>query len=207
MRNTDWLRLGAAALALALAGCGGSRSENASAGTESGGGEETASDAPKPNIDPCGLISTQEVAEITGDAVDQAVRKEDSCSYRGPNRGDDGVEILFYLNDGERQMRAWHNANGLLDGMSGEVAGMGGAGADAAAMMKKDKAAAPKIGDEAAWGMNTAIGVRKGPHFFQVTPPVMHEMGKRPGLPLLSTEEKRSVATRVAEKVASRLPG
>lgn len=206
MRTTMMPRAGTAALALALASCGGSNSDgNAGASAGAGGGETTA--IARSNVDPCSLVTKEEVAEISGDTIDQAVRQEDSCSYRGPNRGEDGVQVMLYLNDGERQMRAWHNANGFLDGMSGEVATKGAAGQDAAAMMKQDEAAAPKIGDEAAWGMNTAIGVRKGPHFFQVSPPVMHEPGKRPGLPLLTTAEKRAVVQRVAEKVVSRLPG
>ncbi|WP_404338555.1 hypothetical protein AB2M62_06270 [Sphingomonas sp. MMS12-HWE2-04] len=72
-------------------------------------------------------------------------------------------------------------------------------------MLKRDNSAAPKLGDEAMWGANDTLSVRKGDAFVEVTPPLMHDPANHSGYPLVRKEEKRAIAQAIATKVLERL--
>ncbi len=184
-----------AATSLALTACGGGKTggETAETSASAGGGA----------IAPCSVLSAAEVSEITTDAVTVTSSDGATCYYKSDP--DDGVRITVMKTGGAKQMAVVHRTAGVLSGMGNSVAGKGGAGADAAHLLQKDKTAPPKLGDEAAWGLNTVLSVRKGDMFVEVTPPMMHDPKTHPGYPLVKTDEKRAIARRLAEKVLAKL--
>jgi len=197
MQRRSTISAAAAATCLVLAACGGGKSdsETADASTSAPGGSVS--------IDPCSVLSAAEVSAITTDAVTGTSSDDSTCYYKSDP--DDGVRITVMKTGGANQMAVVHRTAGVLSGMGESVADKGGAGADAANLLKKDKTAPPKLGDEAAWGMNTVLSVRKGDMFVEVTPPLMHDPKTHPGYPLVKTDEKREIARKIAEKVLAKL--
>lgn len=153
----------------------------------------------KGEIDPCSYISAQEVSAITTDKVSRAAASEATCTYHA--EPDDGVQVTIHAGDGVKRMEVARKTLQLLGGMGKAVAGKGGAGADTEALLRKDRHAAPALGDEAVWGPNAMLAVRKGDFFVEVTPPIMHDPANHSGYPLVSAEERRKIAQAVAEKV------
>lgn len=186
---------GVVATGLVLAACGG--------GNAGGGKAEVRVSGGGGSIDPCSVLSAAEVSAITTDAV-TGTRSDDATCYYNSDPSD-GVRITVMRTGGARQMAVVHRTAGVLAGMGTAVADKGGAGADAANLLQKDKTAPPKLGDEAAWGINAVLSVRKGDMFVEVTPPLMHDPKTHPGYPLVKTDEKREIARRIAEKVLAKL--
>ena len=116
-----------------------------------------------------------------------------------------GVDIVVWAHDGKHQMDVMRNSIGLVGGMGAAVADKGGAGADTAAILKPSKAEPPKIGDEAVWGPNITLAVRKGTAYVQASPPIMHDPANHPGYPIVPVEEKRKIAIAVVEKLLAKL--
>lgn len=182
-------------LGLALAGCGGGTTPDDVPSTT----VEAAADP-----DPCSLMTGKEMTAITTDRVTATRRDGVSCTYR--SAPDDGVQVTVRASGGAKAMEVVHRAAELLGGMGGAVADQGGAGADVAGMLKKDMAAAPRLGDEAVWGANDTLSVRKGDGFVEVTPPLMHDPANHSGYPLIGKAEKRKIAEAVAAKMLAKLP-
>jgi len=183
------------AAGLALTSCGGSG--------KTGGTGETAGISSGSLIDPCSVLSAAEISAITTDTVTRTSHDAATCTYHSDP--DDGVQLTIMKSGGAKQMEVVHRAAGVLGGMGNAVANKGGAGADAANLLKKDKTAPPSLGDEAAWGLNTVLSVRKGDMFVEVSPPIMHDPKTHPGYPLVKTDEKRAIAQKIAEKVLAKL--
>lgn len=202
MRKTGLMIAGGLAVALALGGCGSKGDDATTASGETAtadaGGSETAASA-----DPCSYLTADEVTAITTDKVIETIRDDDTCRYK--TNPDDGMRVMVVTSGGDTQMNAVRNAGKLLGGMGQSVSDMGGAGADAAELLKEDKSAAPKLGDEAAWGIATMLSVRKGDAFLQITPPMMHDPANHSGYPLVKEDEKRQIAIRTAEKILPKL--
>lgn len=180
---------------LVLAGCGGGdKAAQGRGAVASGGGAE---------VDPCSLISAEEMTAITTDKVSGTMRDGASCTYR--SAPDDGVQITVRASGGAEAMDVVHRTAKLLGGMGDAVADKGGAGADVQNMLQEDKSAAPALGDEAVWGMNDMLSVRKGDAFVEVTPPIMHDPANHSGYPLIGKQEKRKIAETVAARLLAKL--
>jgi hypothetical protein len=154
------------------------------------------------NVDPCAYISVQEVSAITTDKVTSATASGASCTYHAAP--DDGVEVTIHIGDGVKRMQVTRASLGLLDKMGKAVGDKGGAGADTEALLQKDTHQTPGLGDEAVWGVNTTLSVRKGDVFVEVTPPIMHDPATHAGYPLVRREEKRKIAEQIAEKILAK---
>ena len=190
------------AAGLVLAGCGSKAKDDG--GTGDGGGTTVA--AQGGDLDPCSFLSAAEMTAITTDAVTNLERREGTaCIYH--SKPDVDTDVTVHATGGAEQMATAHRVAGLLGGMGSAVADKGGAGADAAALLKPDATAVPKIGDEAMWGMNATLSVRKGDAFVEVTPPLMHDPANHAGYPLVPNAEKRAIAVKVATAVLAKLPG
>lgn len=184
---------------LALSACGGQKAANGES-ADSGATAETAA----ANFDPCSLMTADEMAAITTDAVKATRGDGADCKYVSDPQ-DDGVTVTVYKTGGQHQMDIVHKTSEVLGGMGDAVADKGGAGKDAQAMLQPDKAAPPKLGDEAVWGANTSLAVRKGDAFVQVQTPIMHDPATHKGYPLVPTDEKRKIAVDVATKLLAKL--
>lgn len=195
-------RCAAIAATLLLAGCGGGKPDDAggaSAGTDSVGPVAAAAAA----VDPCSFLSVAEVQAIRGDPVSGATSDGDSCTYRS---NPENLVVTVALTGGRDRMATMRRANGMMEGMGGAVADKGGAGQDAAALLKQDKDA-PRIGDEAMWGTPDILAVRKGDAYVEVMPPIMHDPSVHSGYPIVPKEEKRAIAMKVAAAVLVKLKG
>lgn len=186
-------------LALALTACSKPAGDNATTTTTT-----TTTATETATLDPCSLLTPAEMTAITTDRVKEATADGDTCKYvSDPN--DDGVTLVAVRTGGKDKMETAKRAANLLEGMGGAVKDKGGAGADAAAMMKKDSAAVPQLGDQTMWGMNNTLSVLRGDAYVEVTPPLMHDPANHSGYPIVRSEEKRAIAVKVAQAALARL--
>jgi hypothetical protein len=189
-----------AAVSLAAAGCSGGGDA-----TTSGGAEESSAEVAAANdFDACSVLSAAEVEAITTDKVVN-VRKGDQGTCYYESNPDEDLTLSIKKSGGAKAMEVIRRTAKVLSGMGGVVADKSGAGKDAAELLKEDESAVPKLGDEAAWGMNSTLSVRKGDMFVEVTPPLMHDPATHSGYPLVKTEEKRRIAIDIATKVLAKL--
>ena len=188
--------LGVAVLALAACGSGGdggNAAEQASAAVATG----------KP-IDPCSLVTAEEVGAIVGDTIIAAKPAQGRCSYETADAAASTVTVEVDRKDARNHMQVERDTARVLGKMGGAVAGEGAAGADVNAMLS-DSGDAPGIGDEALFDVNARLSVRKGDIYLAVEPPMMRSRMSG-GSPLLSSEDKRRMALAIAEKALTRLP-
>ena len=196
MRRSVQVEVVAVGLALLLTGCSKTGDETAS------GGDASSARVATKVIDPCSLISADEMTAITTDKVTQVEKTgPDSCKYH--SNPDEGVMLTVDTTDGVHQMQVRRNAAKVLGGMGAAMADKSAAGADAADMLKQ-KSGAPAIGDEAMWQVPSTLAVRKGTVFVEVMPPLMHDPANHTGYPLIADKDKRAIAVAVATKVLAK---
>ena len=191
--------IGLLTMMLAACGDGGDQSANTAAPAAAG--------QPAPAVagaDPCRLVTADEIAEIIGQPITAKAAHDTSCQYQTADAAASSVTVEIDQADAAGAMALQRKAAGMLKDAGGAVAGEGGAGADANAMLSEG-GAAPKLGDEALFGPNQQLSVRKGASFIAVTPPTMRSR-MAAGNPMLSAEDKRRMAVAVAEKALARLP-
>jgi len=150
-------------------------------------------------VDPCAYTTPGEVTAITTDAVIRATASDDTCVYHADP--DDGVQVTIHAGDGVKQMEVVRRSAEVMARMGDAVRDKGRTGADVGAMLQKDKDPPPALGDEAMWGVNATLSVRKGDFFVAVTPPVMHDPLNHPGYPLVSRDDRRRIALEVVQKI------
>jgi hypothetical protein len=100
-------------------------------------------------------------------------------------------------------MEIARSAVGALGKMGADMKDAGGAEADVGQAIS-ETGAAPGIGDEAFFGPNQQLHVRKSDVYFAVTPPAMRSRMSG-GSPLLSAEAKREMASAIAKRVLTKL--
>ena len=187
----------ALALTLALAGCG-SAEEAGSANTAAGGTETAAT------TDPCSLLTNEEVATVIGEPVTGTEKGEGSCTWQTADAQASSVTVELNQTDAAGEMATAKQAAGVLKDMGSAVADQGGAGADVNAAIS-DSGETPKVGDEAFFGPNSQLSVRKGTSYIAVSPPMMRSRMSA-GNPMLSADDKKKMALALAEKAVARLP-
>ena len=154
-------------------------------------------------IDPCSLLTVAEVTEIVGDKILSAKADGGRCAFATDDM--DSVAIEIDQADAKGRMEIDRKVGGTLAGIGGAVADQGGPGADVNAMLQEG-GDTPKLGDEALWGPNTQLSIRKGNSYIAISPPIMHSRISYSGNPLISTDDKRKMAVALAEKALARLP-
>ena len=190
--------LGVAALALAACGSGGD------AGNEADAARNAAVAAAGKPIDPCSLVTAEEVGAIVGDTITATNPGDGSCTYETADAQAASVVVEVDTKDAANHMQVERDTAKVLGKMGSAAAGEGGAGADVNAMLS-DSSEAPGIGDEALFDINSRLSVRKGDVYVAVEPPMMRSR-MAGGSPLLSGEDKRKMALAIAEKALARLP-
>ena len=191
--------LGATAtMILALSGCGSQSGEGNAAAEETAAGPAAAA------TDPCSLVTTDEVGTIIGEPITGMEKGDGSCTYQTADAQASSVTLELNQSDAAGAMDVARKAAGVLKDIGSSVAGEGGAGADVNAAIS-DSGDTPKIGDEAFFGPNQQLSVRKGNSYIAVTPPIMRSRMSA-GNPLLSGDDKKKMAVALAEKAVTRLP-
>jgi len=195
------LHLSVLAGALLAAGCGSETSEHGNASAPAG----TRPDAAASATDPCSLVTAEEVGAIIGDKIVATEKGEGSCVYQTADAQASSVEIELNQSDAAGQMDIAKRTAGFLKGMGDAAAKEGGAAGKDVQAMLSESGDAPKVGDEAFFGPNSQLSVRKGASYVAILPPIMRSrMAARN--PLLSADDKKKMAVAIAEKAVSRLP-
>jgi hypothetical protein len=185
---------------LALVGCGASEPTNEA--TPSRALQEKAGSGV--DLDPCSLLTADDIKSITTDEMTRINRAAGNCHYQGA--ANVSLLVTAYATGGQERMETGRRAAKVLDSMGSAAADKGGAGANVKNMLQPANEKPPALGDEAVWGMNDTLLVRKGDAFIEVTPPMMHDPSTHTGIPLISSEEKRAIAVAVVTKALSKLP-
>jgi hypothetical protein len=191
-------------LALVLVACGSGADDGAnSAAPKANGGGGTAAAAQK--TDPCSLLTAEEVGEALGDKIVATTPSEGSCKYDTEDAQAASVTLELNQTDAAGQMEIARKTAGVLKGMGEQAAKEGGAAGQDVNAMLSESGEAPKVGDEAFFGPNTQLSVRKGNSYIAIQPPIMRSRMSG-GNPLMSSEEKKKIAITLAQKAVARLP-
>jgi hypothetical protein len=193
------------ALTLTAAGCSGSGGEQGNgAEANAAGAQPQDAQASANGTDPCSLVTAEEVGAILGEPITAKAASDGACRYETADAGASSVTIELDQSDAAEAMSIARTAAGALKDMGGAAAEQGGAGADVNAMLSEG-GDTPKIGDEAFFGPNAQLSVRKGNSYIAVQPPIMRSRMSS-GNPMLSSDDRKKMALAVAEKALTRLP-
>lgn len=190
--------LGVTVLALTACGSGGNAGNEADAARN-----EAVAAAGRP-IDPCSLVTKEEVGEAIGDTITATKAAEATCTYETADAQAASVVIEVDHKDAKNHMQVERDTAKVLGKMGSAAAGEGAAGADVNAMLS-ESSEAPGLGDEALFDINGRLSVRKGNVYLAVEPPMMRSR-MAGGSPMLSTADRRKMALAIAEKALARLP-
>lgn len=197
-RDTCGTALGLLLLALATAGCGSQSNEkNAPAGMADAGTTETAA------VDPCALVSKEDVAAATGGKILAAKAEGDNCTYEGEDAQASSVTVTVKRDGAAEEMNNIRAAAKFLGGMGKEMAKGEGAQGDVGNMLAGGGTPGT-LGDESLFDINQQLHLRKGDIYLAVAPPIMRSRMSG-GNPLLSREQKRAMATAIAQKALDKL--
>ncbi|MGI8930856.1 MAG: hypothetical protein ACR2FK_00535 [Sphingomicrobium sp.] len=188
-------------LALGTAACG----SNPDAGGNGTGADETAAPAGLAQTDPCGLITAEEVGEIIGDKIVATKPSDGACSYETADAQASSVTIELNQTDAKGAMNTVRSAAGVLGNLGAEAASQGGAAGEDVNAMLSESGDAPNVGDEALFGPNQQLSVRKGTSYIAIQPPMMRSR-MAAGNPLLSADDRKKLAIAIAGKAVGRLP-
>lgn len=197
--SRSWRLAMVCALAIAAKGCGADPADRNEAGPANDSGTLAAASAG----DPCALVTREEVAAAIGEAVVKAQASGKACSYETEDAMASSVAVEVVRTGGAAEMEAAREAAGVLGRLGGEMVKGEGAEAQAGEAMAEGGAVSG-LGDEAFFGANQQLHVRKGDSYLAVTPPTMRSRMSG-GNPMLSAEQKRAMAKAVAEKALGRL--
>lgn len=180
-----------------LAGCGAASS----------GDDKSGSPLPEPKevaaaLDPCALVAPEEVASVTGEKVLRASRSGQICTYETEDSAAT-VTLQAKLHGGSEEMAGVRGANKFLGNLGGQFKGQEGAAGDIGNALSSDPGA-PQIGDEASFDASQTLHVRKGEAYISVAPPIMRSRMSE-GMPLLSSEQRRTIAAEIARKAVGKL--
>jgi hypothetical protein len=192
----------AGALVLALGACGGGDSEESAANVSGGGDAPAAAEASASTLDPCSLVTTAEVAAAIGEEVSAAKADGTTCTYETADVAS-AVTVEAKKGAAEAEMDVQRKTAELLSGIGKAASSQGGAGEDVNQMLQQS-GDQPKIGDDALFGPNQMLSVRKGDTYIAVQPPMMRSRMSG-GNPLLSKEDKQKMAVAIAEKAVGRV--
>jgi hypothetical protein len=193
-----------ALIALTLAGCGSKPAEQGDTNTTATNVTAPRAIASAP-FDPCSVLTSDEVAAVTGLKVTKTEVIDHDCHYEDDLNNSDGATIQIYRTGGKEQMEAIRKSNTLLGGIGAAVAGQSDVGKDVQASITAPAAdAAPAIGDEAVWQPNDVLSVRKGDVFVTVSPPIAQPPAKHRGI-MISDADKRTISQKLAEAVLAKL--
>ena len=171
--------------------------------TGCGGGKAADGAVASVNSDPCGFLTKAEMTEITSDVVTYTDGNDGTCTYHSDPK--DGVQVTVFRTGGAERMATARTSAKLLGGIGASVANQGGAGGDVGKLLKGETAAALALGDEAMWGLNGTLSVRKGDAFIEVSPPILHDTVTHGGPTPVTADEKRTIATTMVTKLLPKI--
>jgi hypothetical protein len=191
---------GVAVVALAASACGSEEEaakDNAAVAAATTG-------AP---IDPCSLVSADEVGEVIGDSIVATKPADGRCTYETADAMAASVTVEVDTKDAENHMKVERDTAKVLGRMGKQAADEGGAAGQDVNVMLNSPGGAPALGDEALFDVNSRLSVRKGTIYLAVEPPMMRSrIAGGSGSPLLSGDDKKKMAVAIAEKALAKLP-
>ena len=190
-------------MVLAAAGCGSGDTNDAA--PDAAGPETAAAGGSAAKTDPCSLVTAGEMGEIIGDTVVATKSGEGGCTWETQDAQASSVTIELNQTDAAGQMDIAKRTAGFLKDMGAEAAKEGGAAGQDVNAVLGDSGDTPKVGDEAFFGANNELSVRKSASYIAIAPPIMRSR-MAAGNPMLSSDDKKKMALAIAEKALARLP-
>jgi len=188
-------------MALGLSGCGATDTSSNTAAENQAKAEVAAASA---GIDPCSLVTVEEVGAVIGDKIISKASNDGRCEYQTADAQASSVTVEINQSDAAGEMDTARKAAGILKDTGSAVADQGGAGADVNAALS-ESGDSLKIGDQAFFGPNQQLSVLKGKSYIAISPPMMRSR-MAAGNPMLSADDKKKMAIAIAEKAVARLP-
>lgn len=189
-------------LALGTVACG---SDPDAGGNGAEADETTAPAGLAQTRDACGLITAEEVGEIIGDKIVATKPSDGACSYETADAQASSVAIEIDQTDAKGAMNLARSAAGALGTLGAEAASQGGAAGEELNAVLSESGDAANVGDEAFFGPNEQLSVRKGTSYIAIQPPMMRSR-MAAGNPQLSAGDRRNLAIAIAGKAVGRLP-
>ncbi|HVF37541.1 MAG TPA: hypothetical protein VNA29_06320 [Sphingomicrobium sp.] len=185
-------------LAIGVTACG-SKPESEGNGATAAGTNVAAA------ADPCTLVTAEEVGAILGDTIVATSPTDGGCTYETADAQASSVTIELDQADAKGAMDVARSAAGVLGEMGAEAAREGGAAGEEVNGMLSDSGDTARLGDEAFFGPNQQLSIRKGNSYIAIQPPMMKSR-MAAGNPMLSAGDKKKLAIAIAEKAVARLP-
>jgi hypothetical protein len=181
---------------LALTGCG-SKGEGGQSGSASNGATAAAA-----GIDPCSFVSSEDVATAIGEKVVAAKAEGDICTYESEDPQASSVKVQVKPSGAAEEMKTVRAASNAMGQMGAQMQGQEGAQGDVGNALAAGGAAS--LGDESLFDPNQQLHVRKGDTYIAVAPPMLRSRMSG-GNPLLSDEQKRGMASAIAQKMLAKV--
>jgi hypothetical protein len=181
----------------------------ASCGSQSNGESAQSNATDSTNVptaraaDPCSLVSSDEVAGVIGQKIVSARADGDSCNYESEDAMASSVTVTVKRHGAIEEMKTVRAAAKALGDVGGQLVGAEGAPGEVGNMLAGGGSPAT-VGDESLFDSNQQIHVRKGDAYVAVAPPMMRSR-MAGGNPMLSAEQKRSMAVAIAQKALHKL--
>jgi hypothetical protein len=188
--------------AIALTGCGPGGEDQANPPAVS----ETAAPATQAGtIDPCSLLTAEEIGQVIGEKVVTTKPSEGICTYQTADAQASSVTIEVNQSDATGQMEFAKRTAGALEDIGAEAAAGGGAaGRDVGERLSRP-GDLPRLGDQAFFGANTQLNVLKGNTYLAISPPIMRSR-MAAGNPMLSASDRKKIAVAIAQVALARVP-
>lgn len=186
-------------LALGVAACGSNPD------AEGNGATAATGEVAAQSTDPCSMVTAEEMGTIVGDKIVATKPSDGACTYETADAQAASVTIELNQTDAKGEMDTARSAAGVLGDLGAAAASEGGAAGEDVNAMLSESGDAPKLGDEAFFGPNQQLSIRKGASYIAIQPPMMRNR-MAAGNPMLSADDKKKLAIAIAEKALGRLP-
>ena len=150
-------------------------------------------------VDVCTLVPKEAVAAAIAQPIANVAPGQDSCKYETDDAMASSVEIVVKRQGAAEEMDTARKATGILSDMGAGMASSEGAKGDVGGMLQ-NSGAVSGVGEQAFFDSTQTLHVLNKGTYVAVTPPMMKSRMSA-GNPLLSTEERRAMATAIAQKV------
>ena len=185
-------------LAVSVGACGSGGDEGANSAAAGNAAQTAASNAGP--IDPCSLLTLEEVSKAIGEEVIAKRPGEGSCTYETADPESSSVRIELAESDAAGRMNSARRTEGALEDASGVSLEDGAVAGEEMNVLGAD--GFDRFADEAFFDVETNLNVRKGYRYLKVAPPVRR---LKSGDPTLSKEERQRIAMEIAQTALQRM--
>jgi hypothetical protein len=195
-----WSALPLSLALIGLSACGSSGEEQKQDSNQSAATESKAEVAA---IDPCSLVTAEEVALVIGEKVLAAKAEDNGCIYETEDADASTVNVEVKQGGAAEEMETVRGGAKLLGNIGGGMKDKEGAVGDVGNVLAAKQEGAG-VGDDSLFDASGRLHIRKGDFYVVVGPPIMRSRMSG-GNPLLSGAERRKMATEIAQKAVRKI--